>query len=57
MWLDAADVVDETLADIAKGKTLTIPNWRYKAMITAARLGGRRLTRRFGTSGGPRVAR
>jgi uncharacterized protein len=50
--LDAAAVVDACLADLARGRTLCVPGWRYRAVVdllelprrtlrTAARLAGR----------------
>jgi uncharacterized protein len=37
MWLDAADVVAQALADARKGKPVSVPSARYKVMIGAAR--------------------
>jgi short-subunit dehydrogenase len=37
MWLDAADVVREGLADTFAGKPLSIPTRRYKALVGTAR--------------------
>jgi uncharacterized protein len=50
--LDPAGVVDTCLADLAKGRRLSVPGWRYRAVVdvlelprrtlrTAARLAGR----------------
>lgn len=33
MWLDAEDVVREGLRDAARGKAVSIPSWRYKAIV------------------------
>ena len=38
MWLSVSDVIDESLADIAKGKVVSIPGMQYKALTTAGRL-------------------
>jgi short-subunit dehydrogenase len=38
MWLSVDDVVEESLADIAKGKVVSIPGLQYKALTTAGRL-------------------
>ncbi len=38
MWLRVDDVVDESLADIAKGKVMSIPGTGYKALTVAGRL-------------------
>jgi short-subunit dehydrogenase len=37
MWLEAADVVREGLADTAAGKPLSVPSRRYTALVGAAR--------------------
>ena len=37
MWVDRDKVVTEALADVAKGKILSIPTRRFKVMIFAAR--------------------
>lgn len=37
MWLDAADVVREGLADTFAGKPLSVPSRRYKALVGTAR--------------------
>ena len=37
MWADLDKVVTEALADVAKGKILSIPTRRFKVMIFAAR--------------------
>ena len=33
MWLDAPDVVAESLQDVARGKALSVPSKRYKAVV------------------------
>lgn len=38
MWLSVEDVVNESLADIANGKVVSIPGLQYKAMTTAGRV-------------------
>lgn len=38
MWLDADKVVAEALRDLARGRTLSIPDPRYKALMGAAKL-------------------
>lgn len=47
MWLSVDEVVDESLADIAKGKVVSIPGAQYKALTTAGRLIPRGLVRAF----------
>jgi short-subunit dehydrogenase len=37
MWLTAEQVVDECLSDLARGKTVSVPALRYKALVAAAR--------------------
>ncbi|MEV0979178.1 SDR family oxidoreductase [Streptomyces sp. NPDC049915] len=57
MWLDADKVVAAALTDLARGRTLSIPDPRYKALMGAAKLvprgllGG--LTSRTGRKYGP----
>lgn len=38
LWLDADALVDEALADYAKGRTVSVPSLRYKAIVAAVRL-------------------
>ena len=45
MWLSVDDVVAGSLADIAKGKVVSIPGMQYKALTTAGRLIPRGLVR------------
>lgn len=58
MWLDADRVVDASLRDLARRRTLSVPDPRYKALLAATKLvprgllGG--LTSRAGRSYGPR---
>ncbi|WP_270239137.1 SDR family NAD(P)-dependent oxidoreductase [Kocuria marina] len=37
MWLDADRLVEEALADVARGKVISVPTLRYKVMVTALR--------------------
>jgi uncharacterized protein len=37
MWLEVDDVVDQSVADIARGKVISIPGRQYKGIVTAAR--------------------
>jgi hypothetical protein len=33
MWLQADDVVEESLKALPKGKLFVVPGWRYKAVV------------------------
>ncbi|AXL90468.1 short-chain dehydrogenase [Streptomyces sp. CB09001] len=58
MWLDADNVVAAALADLSRGKSLSIPDPRYKTLMGAAKLVPRGLlggiTSRTGRKYGPR---
>lgn len=45
MWLSVDDVVNESLADIARGRVLSVPGVQYKVLTTAGRLLPRHLVR------------
>ncbi|MGI8761817.1 MAG: SDR family NAD(P)-dependent oxidoreductase [Jatrophihabitantaceae bacterium] len=45
MWLDAATVVREGLADVAKGKAVSVPSRQYKTLVGATRVLPRPLLR------------
>lgn len=45
MWLNVDDVVSESLADITKGKVVSVPGIQYKALTTVGRLVPRGLVR------------
>ena len=47
LWLTVDDVVSESLADIAKGKVVSIPGPQYKVLTSAGRLVPRCLVRAF----------
>lgn len=38
LWLDAPRVVEESLQDVGRGRAVSVPSKRYKAIYTAARL-------------------
>ncbi len=38
MWLDSPDVVAQSLRDAARGKAVSIPSFRYKALVLLVRL-------------------
>ncbi|HEY2793748.1 MAG TPA: SDR family oxidoreductase [Micromonosporaceae bacterium] len=46
MWLDADDVVRVGLRDLAKGKLVSVPDWRYKAAVFGMRHAPSSLIRR-----------
>lgn len=46
LWLDAARVVEECLADLARGKVVSVPSPQYKAIVAIADLIPRPLLRR-----------
>jgi short-subunit dehydrogenase len=52
MWLDADRVVAAGLADLEKGKSLSIPDPRYKALMGAAKLVPRGLMGKVSTNAG-----
>lgn len=45
MWLEVDDVVSQSLADIARGKVISIPGLQYKAIIAGERMIPRTLMR------------
>ena len=45
LWLEVDDVVGQSLADITRGKVISIPGPQYKAIVTAARMIPRGLMR------------
>ncbi|MTE20605.1 SDR family NAD(P)-dependent oxidoreductase [Streptomyces sp. TRM43335] len=52
MWLDADRVVDAAMEDLARGKSLSIPDPRYKALMGIARLAPRGLVGRASSTTG-----
>ncbi len=58
MWLDADKVVSDALADLARGRTLSVPDPRYKALMGVVKLTPRGLlggiSSRAGRKYGPR---
>lgn len=56
MWLEVDDVVNESLADVARGKVISIPGREYKFLVATGRAMPRRLarlvTKRFGSGSG-----
>jgi short-subunit dehydrogenase len=51
MWLNAPDVVAEALRDVARGRSVSIPSARYKAIVGLARLVPDRLVVALGGRG------
>jgi len=51
MWLQAGDVVAESLRDVARGAAVSIPSLRYKALVTLARFAPPSLAARIGERG------
>ncbi len=47
MWLDVDDLVAEALRDLAKGKRISVPSKRYKALAAAAKYTPTSLQARF----------
>ena len=52
MWLDADRVVDAALKDLARGRTLSVPDPRYKTLIGASKLVPRGLMGRVSSKSG-----
>ncbi len=48
LWLDADAVVSSGLRDLRKGKLVSVPDWRYKAIVALARYAPRGLVDRVG---------
>jgi len=51
MWLNAADVVAESLVDAARGKAVSVPSLRYKALVALTRVVPATLAARIGAQG------
>lgn len=51
MWLEAPRVVEESLLDAARGKAVSVPSKRYKAIYTVARLAPTGLVARLAARG------
>ena len=57
LWLDAARVVDDALADLAKGKVVSVPSAQYRAIVAAVDVLPRPLVRALVTRFGERARR
>jgi short-subunit dehydrogenase len=55
MWLDVRDVVTEALRDVARGRGVSIPSYRYKALVALSRVAPPALAARIGERGRPSV--
>ncbi|MGC5222031.1 SDR family NAD(P)-dependent oxidoreductase [Micromonospora sp. DT81.3] len=53
MWLDVRDVVGEALRDVARGRGVSIPSLRYKALVALSRVAPPGLAARIGERGRP----
>jgi short-subunit dehydrogenase len=51
MWLQARDVVAESLRDVARGTAVSIPSLRYKVLVALARFAPPSLAARIGERG------
>ncbi len=57
MWLNAADVVDEALRDLGKGKFVSVPSWKYKLAVAGLRHAPRGLLDRVARDTRGRIGR
>jgi uncharacterized protein len=57
MWLRADDVVDAGLRDLARGKLVSVPDWRYKATVFGMRHAPRGLVGRVSRDTRGRIGR
>ena len=57
MWLQAPEVVDDALKDLRKGKTVSVPNWKYKVLVSFMRHTPTRLLRRLARGARVRTGR
>jgi uncharacterized protein len=57
MWLEPPEVVDDALKDLRKGKTVSVPNWKYKILVGVLRHTPTRLLRRLARGARVRTGR
>ena len=57
LWLSTDEVVDQTFKDVARGKVLSVPGLRYKAMAAGAHVLPREVVRRLERFRRSRIAR
>ncbi|GGJ89318.1 dehydrogenase [Pilimelia anulata] len=53
-WLDADRVVADALRDLARGRAVSVPDWRYRIAVGVMRHAPRRLAHRLATGTGKR---
>jgi short-subunit dehydrogenase len=57
MWLDADNVVDVAVRDLARGRSVSVPNWKYKAAALGIRFAPHRILTAAGRRGRGRIGR
>ncbi|MBV1852120.1 SDR family NAD(P)-dependent oxidoreductase [Catellatospora tritici] len=57
MWLQAPDVVSDALRDLRRGRTVSVPNWKYKVVVSFMRHTPTRLLRRLARGARVRTGR
>ncbi len=57
LWLQAPEVVNDALKDLRKGKTVSVPNWKYKVLVGVMRHTPTRLLRRLAQTARVRTGR
>jgi short-subunit dehydrogenase len=57
MWLDADDVVRAALVDLARGRLVSVPNWKYKAAAFGLRHAPHGLVAAMGSGARARIGR
>jgi len=57
LWLQAPDVVDAALKDLRKGRSVSVPGWKYKVLVGFMRHTPTRLLRRFARGARVRTGR
>jgi hypothetical protein len=51
MWLDADELVEQALLDLAAGRSMSVPSRRYRVAVAASRYVPHRLVHRFAALG------
>ncbi|MDI1461760.1 SDR family oxidoreductase [Catellatospora sp. KI3] len=57
MWLQAPEVVSDALRDLRRGRTVSVPNWKYKVVVSFMRHSPTRLLRRLARGARVRTGR